>query len=105
VEADPDAALTAGDPGGDVQQPVAQLLRLGGGEVAVQERGLGPGDQVGGGEGEFEPGGVDRERTGGEPAVAGALAAADPVLDPGVCPVACFQLRKLPDWGVGGEGS
>ena len=37
----PGAAGGAGDPGGDVQQPVAQLLGFGGGEVAVQEEASG----------------------------------------------------------------
>jgi hypothetical protein len=50
-----------GDPGGDVQQPVAQCLRLGAGEVAVQEQGPGPGEQVDAGQGELQPGLVDRE--------------------------------------------
>lgn len=40
--------------------------------------------EVGGGQGEFEPDGVDREVAGGEPAVAGVLAGADAVLDSGV---------------------
>jgi hypothetical protein len=43
----------AGGPGGDVQQSVAQLLRFGGGEVAVQEQKLGPGEQVDAGQGEL----------------------------------------------------
>lgn len=35
--------------------------------------GLGPGDQIGRGQGEFQPGGVDREQSGREPAQAGVL--------------------------------
>ena len=106
MEPDPDSSLAAGDPGGDVQEPVTDLLRLGGGEFAarLQKDGLGPGEQVGGGEGEFEPGGVDLEVAGGEPAVAGVLAAADPVLDPGMGAVPGFQSGQLPGAGVGGEG-
>jgi hypothetical protein len=42
----------AGESGGDVQQPVAQFLGFGLGEVAVQEQGLGPGEQVDAGQGE-----------------------------------------------------
>ena len=78
------AALAAGDAGGDVQQPVAQRLRLAPGELAVEQGGLGPGDQVGCGEGEFEPPGVDGEQPGRESAQAGVFAAADAVLDGGV---------------------
>ncbi len=58
-----------GDPGGDVQEPVAQPFRFGGGEFAVEEQQLGPGEQVTCGQREFEPGGVDREdsRDGNRP--------------------------------------
>ena len=51
----------SGDLRGDVQQPVAQLLRLRGGQSAVEEQGLGPGEQVDAGQGEFQPCGVDGE--------------------------------------------
>lgn len=45
----------------DVQQPVAQLLRLREREGPAQKQGLGEGEQVDAGDGEFEPRGVDRE--------------------------------------------
>jgi hypothetical protein len=53
-------------PGRDVQQSVAQPLRLSLGVVAVEEHHAGPGEQVGGDEDQFQPGGVDGEllRTG-----------------------------------------
>jgi hypothetical protein len=35
-----------GEPGGGVQEPVAQRLRLAGGKLAVEAERLGPGDQV-----------------------------------------------------------
>jgi hypothetical protein len=38
------------DPGGDMQQPVAQELGLDQGERAVQQGGLSPGDQIGRGD-------------------------------------------------------
>jgi flagella basal body P-ring formation protein FlgA len=60
-----------------VQEPVAQLLRLGSGEVTVQ--GLGPGEQVDAGQVEVQPGLVDREDPRREPAEAVGLAAANPV--------------------------
>src|SRR5207342_3644109 len=47
VDLDHGAALAVADPGGGVQQPVAQLLRLGVGQAGFEEDGLGPGDQVG----------------------------------------------------------
>src|SRR4029450_12705150 len=98
---DPDEqfALSAGDPGGDVEQPVAQRLRLALGQIAGQYGGLGPGDQVGRGQGELEPGGVDREHPGREPADAGVLCAADPVLDSGVGAVPGLQMGELPGGG------
>jgi hypothetical protein len=81
----------AGDSGGDVQEPVAQRLGFSGGQGAVEEEQLGPGEQVDGGEGELQPGGVDGEDTGREPAEAGVLAGADAVSDAGVAAVAGFE--------------
>jgi hypothetical protein len=40
IDTDEQPALSAGDPGGDLQQPVAQLRGFGVGEVAVEESGL-----------------------------------------------------------------
>jgi hypothetical protein len=40
---------------GDVQESVAQGCRLAAGQVAVEAEGLHPGQQVAGGEDEFEP--------------------------------------------------
>jgi len=60
-------------------------------------------EQVDAVQGEFEPGGVDRELPGREPAEAGGLAGADAVLDPGVCAVAGVEERQLPGGGVGGQ--
>src|SRR3954454_24218871 len=65
VNLDPGLALAANDPAGGVQQLVAQLLDLNLGEHAVEEDGLGPGDQVGGGQPQLQPDGVDRELAGG----------------------------------------
>src|SRR5512132_2211383 len=71
----------ADDAGGDVEEPVAQLLRFGPGVFAVEEQRSGPGEQVDADQGELEPGGVDGELAGREPAEAGVLAGADAVLD------------------------
>ncbi len=81
----------ADDAGGDVQESVAQLLRLRHGVLAVEQQGPGPGEQVDADQGELQPGGVDGEQSGREPAEAGVLAGADPVLDAGVAAVAQFQ--------------
>jgi hypothetical protein len=51
----------AHDSGGEVQELIAQLLRLGHGVFGVEEQGSGPGEQVDADECEFEPGGVDGE--------------------------------------------
>jgi hypothetical protein len=66
---DPEDGSTgcAYDPRGDVQEPVAQLLRLGQGALAVEERGLRPGEQVDAGQSEFEPRLADGELAGWEP--------------------------------------
>lgn len=54
-----------------MQQPVPQFLGLGGGEVAVQEHRLGPGEQVDPSQGELQPRLVDREHAGRKPAETG----------------------------------
>ncbi len=77
-------AAAAREACGDVQQPVAELLRLGSSQLPVQEEGTGPGQQVDCREAEFEPGGVDVEVAGGEAAESGGLAAPDVFLDGGM---------------------
>jgi hypothetical protein len=44
-----------GEPGGDVQEPVAQSFRFGLGEFAVEEECLGPDDQVVGENDDLDP--------------------------------------------------
>ncbi len=78
--------MAAGQPGGGVQDPVAQGLGLGFGEVAVEGEQLQPGEQGGGGQGCGQPRGVGGQRAGGEPAQPAVFAGADAVLDPGVHP-------------------
>src|SRR5262245_58165575 len=99
------AAGGAGDAGGYVQQPVAQFLRFGGGQLAVQEQVLGPGEQVDGGQRELQPRLVDCEHAGGEATKPGVLAGTDAVLYAGVAAVAQLQVLdgSVPDRGVGGE--
>src|SRR5690606_9407302 len=87
-----EATAAAGKPCGDVQEPVAELSGLGGGEVAVQQQELGPGEQVDRGQGQLQPGRVDLEVAGGEAAEAGVFPAADAVLDRGVATVADLQV-------------
>jgi hypothetical protein len=67
-----------------MEQPVAQLLRLSDGVFAVEEQGADPGEKADADQGQLEPGGVDGEQAGGEPAEAGVFAGADAVLDPGM---------------------
>jgi hypothetical protein len=63
-----------GDAGGsadlrrDVQEPVAQFLRLSGSDGPVEEQVPGPGEQVNAGQGELQPGLVDGELPRREPA-------------------------------------
>jgi hypothetical protein len=70
--------------GGDVEQPVAQGLRLGAGKVAVEEQLLGPGQEIDGEHHDCQPRRVGREGAGREVVQAGVLGAADAVFDPGV---------------------
>jgi len=85
------------------RQSVAQRRGLGEGQRALEQGGLGPGDQVRRGQGELDPGGVDRELRRRQPIQAGVLGAADPILDPGMSAVPGHEVRELPDPGVGGE--
>ncbi len=99
-------ALSAGDPGCGVQQPIPEGLGFCAvqlGLVGEQHR-LGQGEQVRGDQGEFGPDFVDVLVPGGQVPEAGVLAGSDPVLDPGVRAVAGFQERQLPAGCVGGEG-
>ncbi len=93
----------AGEPAGDVQEPVAQPLRLAAGEFAFQEQPLGPGEQILRAEDELEPGRVWLEAAEGEVLKAGVLAAADPVLDDGVLAVELFEPLDPPSLLVGDE--
>jgi len=87
-----------------VQEAVAELLGLGGGQLAVQQQDSRPGQQVDGGHGELQPGLVDGEVAGGEAAEAGGLAAADVVLDSGVSAVADLQVLDRAAVGDGRVG-
>jgi hypothetical protein len=100
---DEGAAAAVDDPGGGVEESVAQQFRLGLGQGSVEQDGLGPSDQVGGGQRELQPDSVDRELSGREPAQPGLFGGADAVLDSGVGAVPGLQERKLPLLGVGGQ--
>ena len=66
---------------GDVQQPVAQPLRLGLGKLAVEQQRLGPDDQVVREHDDLQPHLVERERLERELRQAGVLVVADAVFD------------------------
>jgi hypothetical protein len=55
------AALPADEPGGGVQDAVAQPFRFGQGQLAIEGEQLEPGDEVGGDRGRDAPGLVDGE--------------------------------------------
>ena len=82
-------SLSSGDPGRDVQQPVAQRLGFGAVQLRLgrEEHRLGQGEQVRGDQGQFGPDLVDVLVPGRQVPEAGVLAGADPVLDAGVRPM------------------
>ena len=92
----------AGQPVGGVQDAVAQSLRLGPGQVAVQGEQAEPGQQGRGGEGGGLPRLVHRQRGGRVLADAAVLAGTDGVLDPGVHPVGCVDIGVLAAPAAGG---
>jgi len=65
------------EPGGGVQQAVAEPFGFGFGEVAVEGEQFGPGEQVVGAHGDLQPGGVDRETVRGEFGESGGFVVAD----------------------------
>src|SRR5260370_15621513 len=103
LEAETGGPGGAGEAGGAVPEAVAKPFWFGSGEFAVEAEPLGPGDEVGGHEDEFEPGLVGREALAGKVFEAGGFGVADAVLDPGVAAVAGFEVGQVGVWGVGQE--
>jgi hypothetical protein len=68
VDAEPGSAGAAGDAGGDVQDSVTERGDLGAGqaEVGAESDEPAPGDQVGGGQRDLQPGGVGVKRMAGQ---------------------------------------
>src|SRR5712692_89851 len=87
-QAKPGAPARADHLAGDVEEALAQALRLGPGELAVEAEDPRPGEQVLGRQGELEPGLVVVEAVEGEVSHPRVLAGADLVLDPGAVAVA-----------------
>ncbi|GAB2932936.1 hypothetical protein GCM10027028_35600 [Streptomyces sundarbansensis] len=87
-----------------MQQPVADLLRLGSREFAVPEQDAGPGQQIDRCETEFEPDGIDAEVSRGEAAESGGIASPDVVLDGGMPTVTDPEELGGASAGVGGVG-
>ena len=90
-EAELGAPSVEREPAGDVQQPVAQPLGLGFGELAVEQQRLGPDDQVVREQHDLKPHLVERERLERELRQAGVLVVADAVLDVRVLAVAALD--------------
>ena len=80
-----------------MQHPVAEGVDFAAGQLGAAAEGdeLGPGDQVGGGQDDFQPGGVGVEAVAGQVGQARGLGLADAVLDAGVLAVAQFQAGQL----------
>ena len=84
VDAQPSLAGASGDAGRDVQDPVAESVDLAAGQLGGvgESDELGPGDQIGGGQDDLQPGGV--EVVAGQVGQAGGFGFPDAVLDAGV---------------------
>ena len=85
------AARGEREPGGDVEQAVADAFGFGLGEFPVEEECLGPDDPVVRERDDLEPYLVERERLERELGQAGVLVVTDPVLDVGVLAVAALH--------------
>lgn len=99
-----EAASTAGEAGGNVQQSVVMFLGFGSGQFAIQQKDSGPGEEIDRCEAEFEPGGVDVEMAGGDASEASGLTAPDVVPDGGVSALADLKEPCGAAAGVGGIG-
>jgi hypothetical protein len=81
------AAGVTDDPGGDVQEPVAQRLGLGDRQRTVQQQRLRPAGEVLGSKDQLQPDGVAAQQVERQVGKAGGLGGADAVLDPGALAV------------------
>lgn len=89
VESKSDLAGSAGDPGGDVQYPVAERGDFAARQLWVvgEAEEFCPGDEICCGHDNFQPGGVRCGVVAGEVPQPGRFGLADPVLHAGVLPV------------------
>jgi hypothetical protein len=83
------------EPRGDVKHSVAQSLRFGLAELAVEQQRLGPDDQVVREHDDLKPHLVERELLERELLKAGVLVVADPILDVRVLAVAALDDRDV----------
>ena len=96
--------MSAGEPGGDLPESVAQQFRGGVAQVACGEGEVAvAGQQVRGQGDDLGPGEVDRPEAGGPVVQAEVLGLFDVVLDVDVGAVAGIEPGDLPDLGVGDD--
>src|SRR5262245_780648 len=100
-----EAASRGGCPAGDVEEAVAQSLRLGERELALEDEQAQPGEQVLGEQRELKPAAVRLKRLERQAPEPELLRFLDPVFDPCVQAVAALQLRDLVCGLVGDERS
>jgi len=96
-------ALSLGDAGSGVQQPIPERLGLGAVQLGLrgQHHRLGEGEQVGGDQGELDPDLVGVLAPAVQVPEAGVFAGSDPVLDAGVGAVPGFGGTRAapgPSW-------
>jgi hypothetical protein len=104
LQAQGGSAGAEGQPGGGVQQPVAQRLGFADREVVVEGEQLGPGDDVLGDQRELQPDGVVIEVAERQVVQAGLLAVADAVFGVGAGAVQSLELDRFAvEVGEGGQ--
>src|SRR5258705_4744901 len=89
-----------------MQDPVAEGVDLAGGQIRLlgEADQFRPGHQIGGGQDDFQPGGIGLGPVTGQVGQAGGLGLSDAVLDAGVLAVAQFQACELTGDDTGGGG-
>ncbi len=95
VQAQPPAAASAHQPGGDVADAVAECGGFTARQRAVEAQRLGPSQQIRSGQRQLQPDPVLVIAFAGKVAQPGCLAGPDPVFDPGVGPVPDLQVGQL----------
>src|SRR5665213_2989320 len=101
IETEHEASSSSDEERGDVQDAIAERLRLGLRERTVETDELGPGEERAGDEGDLQPRRIAHDVLEGKVLQSAGLPVPDPILDAGMSTVAELECRDLARSGVG----